>query len=168
MVFIIMGVSGCGKTTVGSLLGQKLTLPFHDADAFHSPQARVKMQAGIPLDDADRLPWLKDLASHIAQWNQGPGAVLACSALKESYRGVLSHAGREDVVFIHLTGDHEVIRRRLATRTGHYFSPDLLQSQLDALETPSDAISIDIHESPEIMVSTLFAKLEKTIAPLAS
>lgn len=149
MVAVIMGVSGCGKTTVGRLLATQLGLPFHDADDFHSPQAISKMAAGIPLDDLDRAPWLQTLASRIAEWNKGNGAVLACSALKESYRCILTGMGKEKATFICLVADKALIQSRLAGRSCHFFNPRLLQSQFDTLEMPTDAVTINADQQPE-------------------
>ena len=125
-----MGVAGCGKTTVGERLAAALGWPFAEGDRFH-PQANVaKMAAGIPLEDADRWPWLRALADRIARAGaRGARSVLACSALKRSYRDVL-RTGGERVRFVHLHGDRAVLAARLAARTGHFFPAGLLDSQL--------------------------------------
>jgi len=105
MVIILMGVSGCGKTTVGELLAKKLSLPFFDADDFHPVENVKKMQSGMPLNDDDRKPWLDELARQIKKWNRNDGAVLACSALKEKYRQILrGNSNREDVQIVYLKG----------------------------------------------------------------
>ncbi len=160
MVFILMGVSGSGKTTVGRLLAERLSLPFHDADDYHSIQSIEKMKGGTPLHDEDRIPWLQTLSSHIRKWNRERGAVLACSALKESYRRVLSNEGAEEVIFIHLSGDKFLIHGRLTERKGHYFSLALLQSQFETLETPADAIMVNIDKSPEEICACVLNALE--------
>ena len=113
MVYIIMGVSGCGKTTVGKILAEKFAMKFYDADDFHSENSIKKMQNLIPLEDEDRIPWLLNLAVRIRQWNKGEGAVLACSALKEKYRQILSGDGKEKVIFIYLEGDSNTILERM-------------------------------------------------------
>lgn len=120
MIVIVMGVSGAGKSTVGALLAAALGAAFIDGDDAH-PKANIeKMRAGAPLDDADRLPWLRDLARTIdASRAEGADVVLACSALKARYRDVLA-AGRTDVHFVHLTGDEALLRRRLEDRAGHF------------------------------------------------
>ncbi|TFH42655.1 MAG: hypothetical protein E4G96_03005, partial [Chrysiogenales bacterium] len=136
MVYILMGVSGCGKTRVGRVLAGRLSLPFHDADDFHSAGNLEKMRRSESLTDEDRVPWLFDLALHIARWNTRGGGVLACSALKESYRRMLDWNGKEGVTFIHLKGDAELIRERMAEREGHFFPGELLESQFQTLEEP--------------------------------
>lgn len=129
---VVMGVTGCGKTTVGAALAQRLHVPFADADDFH-PQANVdKMSAGIPLGDDDRAPWLAKVAAWVAE-HHGTGAVLGCSALKKSYRDRL-RAGNEDLFFVHLYGDRDVIARRVAGRPGHFMPASLVDSQYATLE----------------------------------
>jgi gluconokinase len=128
---VVMGVSGSGKSTVGSALAQRLRVPFLDADALHPPANIAKMTAGEPLNDDDRYPWLEK----VGEWLAGhrDGGVVACSALKRKYRDQLrAHCPR--VEFLHLRGSPEVIGRRLAARSGHFMPPALLQSQFDALE----------------------------------
>lgn len=142
--FIIMGVSGCGKTAVGQALAQELGWDFFDGDDFHPPANIAKMAGGIPLTDEEREPWLNALhdliASHLAQ--KSPG-VLACSALKERYRQTLL-AGNPHVQMVYLKGSYELIWSRLLLRTGHYMKPQMLQSQFEALEEPVDALTLDI------------------------
>ena len=151
--YIIMGVSGSGKTTVGTLLAKQLHLPFYDADDFHPEGNKVKMASGIPLNDNDRLPWLQALQDRLKSWK---GAVLACSALKESYRQILSEG--TSVVFVCLKGDYETIRKRMEIRE-HFMRPELLQSQFDILEPPSYGIAVGIEHTPEAMVSEIISKL---------
>ncbi len=148
MIFIVMGVSGCGKTTVGKLLADRIVFPFHDADDFHSRGNMEKMNSGIPLTDEDRVPWLFDLAVHVAQWNRRGGAVLACSALKKQYRDMLDWNGKEDVAYIYLKGDRDLILGRMKSRTGHFFPSELLESQLQTLEEPRDAVTVSIGKKP--------------------
>lgn len=147
MVFIVMGVSGAGKTTVGKLLADRLALPFHDADDFHPESNLAKMRQGVPLTDEERMPWLERLAREISGWNASQGAVLACSALKESYRRILRGGG--EVHFIHLHGTHELLEKRMKERKGHYFPAHLLESQLRDLEVPDHALSVEIGPPPE-------------------
>ncbi len=149
MVFIVMGVSGCGKTAVGKLLADRIAFPFHDADDFHSQGNLEKMKSGIPLADEDRVPWLFDLAVHVAQWNRHGGAVLACSALKKQYRDMLDWNGKEDVAYIYLKGDRDLILERMKDRTGHFFPPELLDSQLGDLEEPGEAVTVSIEKKPD-------------------
>lgn len=151
MVIIVMGVSGCGKTTVGKKLANQLNLPFYDADDFH-PLANVeKMSSGKPLKDDDREPWLKILSKKIDVWNRNKGAVLACSALKLSYRQLLASKS-EHVQFVHLKGDRDTLLKRLKAREAHYMPPDLLDSQFEALEEPKDAITVSAHKTPQVLV----------------
>ncbi len=153
MVYVIMGVSGSGKTTVGQLVAQELKIPFFDGDDFHPEANKRKMSAGIALDDDDRFPWLAALARKIGECNSAGNAVLACSALKQKYRDILSAGG--PVTYVYLVGPREVLLKRLTTRSGHFFSPGLLDSQLSALEEPSDAIRIPIDSTPLQMCDTI-------------
>jgi len=138
-----MGVSGCGKTTIGRALADAMGWAFLDADDFH-PEANVaKMRAGTPLTDDDRWPWLDRLAAEMAAVNaHGASAVLGCSALRQAYRDRLARAGGVRIVY--LKGDRATIEPRLAARAGHYMPPSLLTSQFAALEEPADAIVVDI------------------------
>jgi gluconokinase len=150
MIVVLMGVSGVGKTTIGRVLAADLGWPFLDADDFHSPANVEKMARSLPLTDADREPWLEALRTAIGErLARGESAVLACSALKESYRVRL----RVDpsVRFVHLTADPELIRLRLGQRREHFFAPELLASQLEALETPADALGMDVADAPEVV-----------------
>jgi len=154
MVLILMGVSGSGKTSVGLKLAERLGCPFYDADAFHPQSNREKMARGIPLTDGDREPWLDRLARLITQWNrEAPLSVLACSALKRSYRDKL--AGGGEVRWVYLKGDRELIQKRLAGRSGHFLDPALLDSQFDILEEPIDAITINIDQANSLYEACL-------------
>ncbi len=155
-----MGVVGAGKTTVGSLLAQKLGWRFADADDFH-PAANVeKIRRGIPLDDSDRAPWLAALRDAILRWNaERQDAVLACSALKRKYRDELSVEG---VRFVYLKGDYHLIEQRLQARRGHFASDSILRSQFEDLEKPDDAITVEINKSPAAIVSEIIAKLKSS------
>ncbi|MCG8338552.1 MAG: gluconokinase [Proteobacteria bacterium] len=160
MVIVIIGPSGCGKTTVGKLLATKLEWNFYDADDFHSSQNVEKMRQGIPLTDKDREPWLLGLAEQIEGWNHDPGnAVLACSALKKSYRHMLG-VDQISVITVHLHGEFDLLAKRLNARQGHYMNPDLLQSQIDTFETPQGGITISIDQTPEQMVEEIVDKLK--------
>ncbi|MEM7008692.1 MAG: gluconokinase [Thermodesulfobacteriota bacterium] len=155
MIFIIMGVSGSGKSTVGNLLANKIKSPFYDADDFHSRENKEKMRQGIALTDADRAPWLKALSSLIEE--QDRNAILACSALKKSYRDELRVPGKK-VVFIYLKGEEKLLEKRLSLRKGHYAGPSLLQSQLQTLQEPDDAFTISIKDSPDKIVDKILQK----------
>jgi carbohydrate kinase (thermoresistant glucokinase family) len=159
MVIIVMGVSGCGKTTVGNLLAERLALPFYDADDFHPVENVEKMQSGEPLNDADRHPWLAALSWEIEKWNQTDGAVLACSALKKTYRDILNPDKSDQVRFVFLKGSQKLILNRLKNREGHYMPPELLQSQLDALEEPENALDVSIEKSPDEIVDMIIKNL---------
>ena len=159
-----MGVSGSGKTTVGRLLGQHLGWTFLDADDFHPPANVEKMRRGDPLTDADRDPWLQALADTLrVRLDRGESVVLACSALKESYRDRLRVDER--VRFVVLRADPDVLRRRLADRPGHYFAPSLLASQLETLEMPSDALILDASGSPSVLVHEIETALGLDSSP---
>jgi len=151
MFVLVMGVAGCGKSTIGKLLGARLGLAFHDADDYHSPENRAKMAADIALDDADRWPWLEQLAALAASWEGQGGAVLACSALKQAYRVVLSkHALAPRVVYLELS--RAEAERRLEARRGQHaivrhFS-GLLDGQYRDLEPPIDALRVSAELSP--------------------
>ena len=141
----------------GQLLAQRLGWQFADADDFHSPHNVEKIRHGVALDDADRAPWLAALRRAIEQWNAtGQNFVLACSALKNSYRDEL-RAG--PVRFVYLKGDYELIRQRLHSRRGHFASESILKSQLEDLEEPDDAIAVEIDKSPDAIVSEIITKL---------
>jgi gluconokinase len=144
MVLVLMGVTGSGKTTVGEQLATELGWTFADADDFHPAANKAKMHAGIPLTDEDRRPWLQALRRVIEQSLENHrDAIIACSALKTAYRDVLA-GGLPDVHFVLLHGDPEVLKARLARRHHEFMNPALLQSQIDTLEWPADAIMVDI------------------------
>jgi gluconokinase len=153
-----MGVVGSGKTTVGIQLAKKLGWQFADGDDFH-PQANIeKISHGIALTDSDRAPWLAALRAAIDKWNsERRNVVLACSALKRSYRNQLQAAG---VHFIYLKGDYDLIAARLHSRHGHFATESILKSQLADLEEPDDAIAIDVGKSPGEIVAEIVAKLK--------
>jgi gluconokinase len=159
MIILVMGVSGSGKSTIGQLLADSLCWEFSDADTFHSPESVEKMRYGIALNDIDRMPWLLALQQAIKQWLQeNKNVVLACSALKTSYRQVLV-LDEERVKLVYLTGKFELIQKRLQQRHGHFMSEMLLQSQFNALEEPSGAITVDVSDSPDVIVQKIKASL---------
>ena len=162
MVVIVMGVTGCGKTTVGKTLGEILGWPFYDADKFHPEENVEKMRQGIALTDDDRIPWLNRLAEIIDDaCTKNENIILACSALKEKYRTQLRGNNSEKIRLVYLKGTIETIRSRLEVRKHHYMNPNLLPSQFQTLEEPSPATSlhIDITPEPEVIVSNLRAEL---------
>ena len=145
MIVLVMGVSGCGKSTVGEALAQSMGCRFLDADDFHPPENVAKMASGVPLTDDDRWPWLDRITSELsAILARGESAVLACSALKEAYRQRLKRAG--DVRIVYLKGDQATIAARIAARSHQYMPSSLLPSQLATLEEPADAIVVDVRE----------------------
>ena len=163
MFIILMGVSGSGKTTVGQALAQELGWPFFDGDDYH-PQANVaKMAAGIPLDDQDRAGWLAALAALLRNGlERNQQGVIACSALKESYRQTLrTAAGEPDQVrFVYLKGDYATILARMQSRAGHFMKAAMLQGQFETLEEPGDAITVAITQPPQDIVHTIRQWLE--------
>lgn len=161
MLFIVMGVSGSGKTTVGRLLARRLQLPFYDADDFHSATNIAKMRQGIPLTDADRHDWLAALAAGLLTWGQTGGAVLACSALKEQYRAILRGTGTQPIHWVVLEGDKELLMNRLQTRADHYMGARLLDSQLTAFESPAYGLHLPISAPPAELVERILADLER-------
>jgi len=155
-----MGVTGAGKSTVGQALAASLGWPFYDGDDFHPAANVAKLKRGLPLDDADRAPWLAALAALIAQTvADGDSAVLACSALKEAYRAQLVAAGGDPVVFVHLRGDPALLRARLVERRGHFMKAKMLESQIETLEPPAAALTLDVREPPPILVDRIRAAL---------
>lgn len=151
-LLVVMGVSGSGKSAVGAALGQRLRVPFADADDFHPPANVAKMSAGIPLDDHDRWPWLDAIGDWIAQ--HPDGCVVGCSALKRRYRDQLRHHAH-GITFLFLSGSREVIERRQASRPGHFMPASLMTSQfatLEPLQPDEHGLEIDIDQSIDEMV----------------
>jgi gluconokinase len=157
MIVLVMGVAGVGKTTIGEALARALGWRFIDADDYHPPQNVAKMKAGIPLEDADRWPWLAHLNKLLKEEDN---AVLACSALKESYRQRLAQ-GIADFTVVYLHGSAELIRSRMETRSHRFMPAALLESQFAALEPPKDAITIDVAADPSLSVAAIMARLKQ-------
>ncbi|SIQ76138.1 gluconokinase [Micromonospora avicenniae] len=167
---VVMGVSGAGKTTVARGISEATGLLFAEADEFHPAENVARMRAGVPLDDAARLPWLRELAGWMAaRAAEGRSTVLACSALRRSYRDVLRQ-GPPTVDFVHLDGPAEVIRDRMARRTGHFMPASLLESQLATLEPaePDEPVLVlDVSLSPEQLVAAAVDGLDlPTVSPV--
>jgi gluconokinase len=161
---VVMGVSGSGKSTIGERLAEKLGAPFVEGDSLHSAANVAKMKSGIPLDDADRWPWLDDIGRLLAHEKT---VVVSCSALKRSYRERLRAMAGRRITFLFLHGTRAVIARRLADRSGHYMPLSLLDSQLATLELPSgepDVVTIEIDQSPERIVAQAMDRLFKPSA----
>ena len=147
MIVILMGVSGAGKTTIGQLLASQLGWEFADADDYHSASNVEKMRSGIPLTDADRAPWIATLRSLIAGWIKAEkNAVLACSALKRTYRETLQVSA--EVKIVYLKGSPKLLQQHLHSRLGHFMTEQMLASQLAALEEPDHAVVVDVDASP--------------------
>lgn len=159
MIYIVMGVSGAGKTLIGSKLAKRLKTSFFDADDFHPENNVAKMKDGKPLNDRDRLPWLQHMARQMTEWEHTGGAVLACSALKESYRKLLSPPGIP-VRFIYLKGSRKLIARRMSGRDEHFMPESLLDSQFDALEEPRNALAVSIDQSPDKIVEEILRHIQ--------
>ena len=154
-----MGVTGSGKTTVGTLLAARLAWLFADADDFHSAANKEKMHKGIPLTDADRLPWLASMHEQIAKWIAAKqNAVLACSALKRSYRQRLWDG--PEAKFVYLRGSYELIAERLRARKGHFADEHILAGQFADLEEPNDALIVEISASPDNIVAEICRRLD--------
>lgn len=157
MVIVLMGAAGAGKTTIGRAIAAELGWPFVEGDEYHPPSNLAKMHAGIPLTDVDRAPWLRALAQVITgAVDRRESIVVACSALKRSYRDVLLNGHRE-VRFVYLKGTESLLHDRLLVRGGHFFNPVLVHSQLATLEEPDDpvTIAIDAALAPETILATI-------------
>lgn len=160
---IVMGVSGCGKTLIGTLLAEKLGGVCEDADDFHSEANKDKMRASIPLTDEDRWPWYAALRARIEEMRvQPPIYILSCSALKVIYREKLRASDTEnDLIFVHLKGPKEVIFARMAARKGHYMPASLLDSQFAILEESPDLWNVSLEQKPEAMVEEILHRLQQ-------
>ena len=154
-----MGVAGSGKSTIGLNLSKKLLVPFYDADDYHNIQNIEKMKKGFALKDSDRKSWLNLLALKMQEWNSEGDAFLACSALKKKYRLKLSK--HNEVTFIFLNGNYDLIKKRLSQRKNHFFSKEMLQNQFEILEKPKNCIEISIDQSIENICLSIISKLKK-------
>ncbi|MEZ4808766.1 MAG: gluconokinase [Allomuricauda sp.] len=157
-ILVVMGVSGSGKTTIGKLLAEKLNYPFFDGDDFH-PEANVKkMSSGTPLNDGDRKDWLVQL-NQLAHEHRHTGAVIACSALKKTYRGILKAGVGSCMEFIYLQGTFDEVKARLASRKDHFMPQELLKSQFEALEPPTHGVKVSITKTPEEIVAKIMSRI---------
>lgn len=160
-VIVVMGVTGCGKSTIAQMLAEHLQAHFIDADALHPASNIEKMSQGIPLSDADRIPWLETVCFEAKNHAAKKGAaVVACSALRRSYRDILNQAG--EVRYVYLAGTFELIQTRVNSREGHFMPPSLLESQFATLEDPSDepgVVTVDIDQTPEHIVASAVRQL---------
>ena len=155
MVVVVIGPAGAGKTTVGQALARQLGWPFHDGDDLHSAASIAKMTRGEPLTDADRWPWLDAIHERIARYERaGEPAVIACSALKQTYRDRL-RAGLTEVRFVYLDASAALLEERLETRAGHFMKREMVRTQLADLEPPRHALTIDASCSPDQIVASI-------------
>jgi gluconokinase len=161
MIIVVMGVSGSGKTTVGTMLAAAMECPFLEGDSLHSKENVDKMSRGIPLTDADRAPWLAATHARIREtFRRGLDLVVACSALKRQYRSVL--AKDVPITWVYLKGSPALLRARLEHRPGHFMKADMLASQFEALEEPDDALVVDASLPPSAVVERILAQLRRT------
>ena len=158
MIVVVMGVAGSGKTTVGTMLADALRCPFLEGDSLHSTEHVEKMTRGIPLTSADRAPWLLAIHARLLDaFRRGQRLVASCSALDQSSRRTLARG--VPITWVYLRGSRELIQWRLQQRTGHYMKGDMLTSQFEALEEPSDAIVVDVSQSPGAIVEQVLTAL---------
>ena len=155
-----MGVSGSGKSTIGKMLAEKIDLPFYDADDFHPPANKEKMASGLPLNDEDRWPWLEELGKSIKHWEANGGAILACSALKDSYRKKLLSIPEDNLHFIFLSGSFNLLKERIISRKNHFFDENLLQSQFDTLEIPENVFQVSVEHSPSQITNQIIEQFK--------
>ncbi len=161
LVIYIIGVSGCGKTTIGQALSKETAIPFYDGDDFHPVENIQKMQAGNALTDEDRWGWLAAINRFAQEKNKAHGLIIACSALKEKYRLILEKGLEGHCLWIHLQNDFDLIAERLEKRSDHFMSPSLLASQFEALETPEKAFSITNVEVKDTVAQILAILAER-------
>src|SRR6266850_2199177 len=158
VIVVLMGVAGSGKTTIGNMLADAIPCPFLEGDSLHSRADVEKMSHGIPLTDADRAPWLSAIHARMVDVdNRGDSVVVGCSALKQSYRTVL--ADGLPLTWVYLKGSQDLLRSRILQRTSHFMKADMLASQFEALEEPSNALVVDVSESPEAIVERILSEL---------
>lgn len=156
---VLMGVSGCGKTSVGIALSKQLCWPFFDGDDFHPPENIAKMSKGVPLNDEDRNPWLANLNQLMTDHLRNERSLLlACSALKQNYRDQLVD-GNPGTIFVHLQGDFDLIYSRMQDRPGHYMKAEMLHSQFETLEEPENALVIDIGQNLDSITEEIITQL---------
>ncbi len=158
MKIYLVGISCVGKTTIGKLLSQKIEIPFFDGDDFHSTANKEKMKSGKPLNDNDRKEWLWEINKMAKEQAKVKGAVIACSALKEKYRSILSE-GMAEPVWIFLQGSYDEVYERMKKRNDHYMPVQLLSTQFESLEIPANAFTIDIKNDPQAIIAKIYQHL---------
>ncbi|UII24961.1 gluconokinase [Fulvivirga maritima] len=160
MVIIIMGVTASGKTTIAKALSEKTNIPYYDADQYHSEANILKMSDGIPLTDEDRKEWLESLSVEIAKWQQNEGAILACSALKKTYRQKLQSKSELPIQWIYLKVPQEIIQERIEARKNHFMNKSLVASQFAILEPPENGYTVDGTNSTEKIIEEITNKIK--------
>lgn len=163
--FVVMGVSGSGKSSVGAAVAERLGAEFIDGDDLHTASNVDKMSRGVPLNDTDRLPWLRAVGQKLA--DTSPPVIIACSALKKSYRDTIREKAGGDVCFLFLQGSADVLKSRMENRPGHFMPPSLLDSQLDTLEPPQAdelAVTADIDQPFNHLVARIVLQISKDIS----
>jgi gluconokinase len=156
-IVLVTGVSGSGKTTIGTRVAARLGWAYYEGDDFHSAASRARMARGEPLAEADRAPWLAALRACMDEVRAAGGrAVFSCSALRRAHREVLL-GGVDDVLLVHLAGDYETIHARVAARQGHWFEAGLVRSQFETLEPPADALTLDVREPVDTLIERIVA-----------
>ncbi|MCL4107845.1 UNVERIFIED_CONTAM: hypothetical protein GTU68_027230 [Idotea baltica] len=156
-LIIVMGVSGCGKSTIGKAIAESLGVQFYDGDDFHPKENITKMESGKPLNDLDRIPWLESINLFSNEKIKETSIVIACSALKEKYREIL--ARNINIKFVYLKGSPQLILERMKNRAGHFMPPDLLDSQFKDLEEPLNAITVEINKSVEEIINQILIQI---------
>jgi len=157
-----MGVTGSGKSTIGQMVADKLAIPFFDGDDFHPPANIDKMKSGQPLNDADRQPWLLKINTTLVK-HRASGVIIACSALKETYRKLLAQNLQNELRFIYLEADIATIINRVKQRAGHFMPASLIQSQFDTLEVPQSALIVNIKLPKTELVQAILAKINQSM-----
>lgn len=160
MIVVLIGVSGSGKTTIGTMLADAMNCPFLDGDSLHSDANIYKMAHGVPLTDVDRAPWIAAIHARILEYSEhGQDLVVGCSALKQGYRTVLAEGVA--ITWVYLKGSLELIRARLRHRASHFMKAEMLESQVDALEEPQDALVVDVSAAPAVIVGRILSHLRR-------
>jgi 6-phosphogluconate dehydrogenase len=159
IIIVLMGVSGCGKTTIGKILSKEKNIPFFDADDYHPKENIKMMKEGKPLNDKNRLPWLIKINNLIKKNSQVSSCIIACSSLKKKYRSIIKKNITIPIHFIYLKGNKKLIQERIKKRKNHFMNNSLLRSQLNTLEEPSNSLIIDVNKNPKKIISIITNKI---------